>query len=315
MRNSRWGLPIIDFHCHLPVPEEFNPHTERAYVEQYGQAKMDKLRGDWRWYQEQWWSAYGFDFPEEVEPSADVQADRWDAEIEAAQVELVVFVTGGGNDALAAAISGHDRMLGFAHHDPFAPGAAQELRRAVTELGLRGYKLLAPALKGPIDDDALLPVWRTAEELGIPVLVHFGTLDGGGGTANHTNISPLKLHDVAKAFPYIPFVIPHFGCSYPGDLLQLMWACRNVHADASGNNEWIRWMPYDTTLREIFRKFLETVGPERILFGSDSAHFPRGLVRAYYDEQARITAELGLSAADRELIFSGNASRLLGINK
>ncbi len=315
MRNSRWGLPIIDFHCHFPVPEEFTPDADAAYRHEHGEEKLAKLKGDWRWYQEQWWDAYSFEHPEEVEPPLPVQAQRWTDEVEAAGVEKVVFLTGGGNDTLAQAVAHNpERFLGFAHHDPFAPGAAKELRRAVTELGLRGYKILAPALSGPIDHPDLYPVWRTAEELGIPVLIHFGTLDGGGGTAAHVNISPLRLHDVAKAFPYVPFVIPHFGCSYPGDLLQLAWACRNVHVDTSGNNEWIRWMPYPLTLADLFQKFLQTVGPERILFGSDSAHFPRGLVRAYYDEQTRICAQLGLSDADRNLIFSGNAVRLLGLS-
>jgi predicted TIM-barrel fold metal-dependent hydrolase len=154
-------------------------------------------------------------------------------------------------------------------------------------------------------------VRMSAEDRGFPVLVHVGVLDGGGGTAAHVNISPLTLHDVAKGFPEVPFVVPHFGCGYPGDLLQLAWACRNVSVDSSGNNEWIRWMPYPLSTRELFGKFLETVGPERVIFGSDSAHFPRGLVRHYYDEQVRALDELGLSETERRLVLADNAARLL----
>jgi predicted TIM-barrel fold metal-dependent hydrolase len=310
-RDSSWGFPIVDFHCHFPVPDQDRPPAEVEYERTHGPHKLQVLHDNWRWYQEQWWTAYGFPFPEEVEPPADVQARRWSDEIERAQLSLAVFLTGGGNQALAAAIEGHPRMLGFAHHDPFMAGAAGELRRAVHDLGLVGYKVIAPALAGRIDDPALWPVWQVAEDLGIPVLVHFGVLDGGGGTAEHVNMSPLRLHDVAKAFPEIPFVVPHFGCGYPGDLLQLAWACRNVYVDSSGNNEWIRWMPYPVSLADLFRKFLDTLGPERVVFGSDSAHFPRGLVRAYYDEQHGVLNELGLSTGDRDLIFAGNAARLL----
>ncbi len=314
MRASAWGFPIIDFHCHLPVPDPVPPPTEEAYRWQHGERKLAELKRNWRWYRERWWDDYSFPYPEDKQPSAEIQAGRWSAEIDNVQLEAVVFVTGGGNKVLAEAIGDYPRMLGFAHHDPFSPGAADELRRAVSEEGLRGYKVLAPALPGAIDDEALMPVWQAAEDLGIPVLVHFGVLGGGGGTAAHVNISPLKLHDVAKAFPYTPFVIPHFGCGYPGELLQLAWACRNVYVDSSGSNEWIRWMPYPLTLADLFRKFLETVGPERILFGSDSSHFPRGLVRVYYDEQTRIVSQLGLSNGDQHLIFAGNAARLLGIH-
>jgi uncharacterized protein len=313
MRISHWGFPIIDFHAHFPVPDERPPPAEERYRQRHGERKAAILRENWRWYQEQWWSAYSFPFPEEEEPAPDVQAGRWSDEIEAVRLESVVFVTGGGNRLLADVIAGYPRMLGFAHHDPFVPGAADELRRSVTEDGLRGYKVLAPALDGPIDDESLYGVWEVAEDLGIPVLIHFGTLDGGGGTAAHVNIDPLMLHPVAKAFPEVPFVIPHFGCSYPGQLLQLAWTCKNIYVDSSGNNEWVRWMPYPLTLTDLFVRFLDTIGPERVIFGSDSSHFPRGLVRAYYDEQVRIVTELGLTTDERHLVFAGNAARLLGL--
>ena len=311
MRVSRWGLPIIDFHTHFPVPDEHPPSAEERYRQRFGDRKAAIVKDSWRRYQEEWWTAYGFPFPEEHEPPPDEQARRWSDEIEGAALEAVVFVTGGGNRTLARAIAGRPRMLGFAHHDPFVPGADAELRRAVVEDGLRGYKVLAPALDGPIDDEALFPVWQVAEDLGIPVLIHFGILDGGGGTAAHVNIDPLVLHPVAKAFPEVPFVVPHFGCGYPAELLQLAWACRNVHVDTSGNNEWVRWMPYPLSVEDLFAKFLDTVGPERVLFGSDSAHFPRGLVKSYYDRQVAIVGDLGLSASERHLVFAGNAARLL----
>ena len=313
-RDSAWGFPIIDFHCHFPVPDEHPDPAEAAYRAEFGDAKADKLEADWRWYQEQWWTNYGFPFPEDVEPAASVQARRWTAEVEDAQLDAVVFMTGGGNDALADAIADDPRLLGFAHHDPFAPNAAAELHRAVTERGLRGYKVIAPTLPGPIDSRELYPVWQTAEDLGIPVLIHFGPNKGGGGTGWHQNIDPLRLHEVAKAFTDTAFVIPHFGCGYPRELLHLMWACRNVHVDTSGNNEWIRWMPDRFTLADYFRTFFETVGPSRIVFGSDSASFPRGLARRYYDEQVRIVREMGMTDADRHLVFSGNAARLLGLS-
>lgn len=313
MRDSAWGFPIVDFHCHFPVPDLEESPVRRAYREAHGAAKQAQLDRSWLAYQQQWWIPYGFPFPEEVEPPAVVQAERWEREIEDAQIELAVFLTGGGNDVLAASLDGVDRAVGFAHHDPFAPAAADELRRAVTELGLRGYKIIAPALMGRIDDPALDPVWRVAERLQVPVLIHFGVNDGGGGTGAHPNIDPLRLHDVAKAHPSVEFIVPHFGCGYPGELLQLAWTCRNVLIDTSGNNEWVRWMPYPLSVKDLYAKFLDTVGPERVVFGSDSAHFPRGLVRRYYDDQVGIVAELGLSKTERHAVFAGNALRLLGM--
>ncbi|HLS02800.1 MAG TPA: amidohydrolase family protein, partial [Beutenbergiaceae bacterium] len=136
-------------------------------------------------------------------------------------------------------------------------------------------------------------------------------LEGGGGTAWHTNINPLMLHDVAKAFTYTTFVIPHFGCGYPKEMLHLAWACRNVCVDTSGNNEWVRWMSYRLSLSDLFTRFYETIGPQRIIFGSDSSWFPRGLVGAYYEEQIAVVDAMGIDDAARHQIFYANAARLL----
>jgi predicted TIM-barrel fold metal-dependent hydrolase len=222
-----------------------------------------------------------------------------------------VFLTGGGNDRLAGVVRAQpERFVGFAHHDPFAEGAPAELERAVTTLGLRGYKIIAPHQRIPLSDERLYPLWETAERLGIPVLIHFGPLRYEGIVAG-PNISPLALQDVARAFPDVPFVVPHFGCGYPRDLLHLMWVCGNVHVDTSGSNEWMRWMPYDLDLKVLFRRFLETAGPHRILFGTDSSWFPRGFAHRYLQEQLRACGEIGASGHDLRLIFAGNAARLL----
>ena len=127
------------------------------------------------------------------------------------------------------------------------------------------------------------------------------------------NINPLVLQDVARAFPDVPFVVPHFGCGYPRELLHLMWVCGNVYVDTSGSNEWMRWMPYALDLRTLFAKFLDTVGAQRIIFGTDSSWFPRGFARRYLEVQLEACRELGLGDGDVRLIFAGNAARLLGL--
>ena len=154
-------------------------------------------------------------------------------------------------------------------------------------------------------------MWEVAEELGIPVLIHFGILDGGGGTAAHVNIDPLILHPVAKAFPEVPFVRTPLRLRLPGRTAAAglgLPQCPRRHLGQQ------RVGPVDAhplSVGDLFAKFLDTVGPERVLFGSDSAHFPRGLVRAYYDSQVDIVGGLGLSASERHLVFAGNAARLL----
>lgn len=306
-------MPIIDFHAHLPVPG-FDPQfieTRRCYRERRGAAKLALIDAWTEEYDRRWRLAWGFPEPGPPLPAPEA-AERWYTEARSAGLSRVVFVTGGGNDALAGALAPYgDLLSGFAHHPPEAPGAAAELAQAVDSLGLVGYKVFAPLVKRPLADRSLEAVWETAEERRLPVLVHCGILGGGGGIASGTNISPLSVEPVAKAFPGITFVIPHFGCGYLRDLLQLCWACANVSVDTSGNNEWLRWYPYPLTLEDLFGKFYETVGPRRIIFGSDSSWFPRGFARPYLDRQLQACRRLGLPEEEIALIFGGNAARLL----
>lgn len=307
------GLPVLDFHAHFPTRAPSLTGDPRAdYIRRFGEARWALIQRHLAADQEAWRRMWGFPPPDPPDDD-DKMAARWGAEVQDNRLVRVVFVTGGGNDRLAAVVRTHaDKFVGFAHHDPFTADAPAELERAVTVLGLRGYKVIAPLHRERLDDERLFPLWETAERLKVPVLIHFGPLRYEG-IVGGPNINPLVLQDVARAFPAVPFVIPHFGCGYPRELLHLMWVCGNVHVDTSGSNEWMRWMPYPLDLKTLFGKFLDTVGPQRIVFGTDSSWFPRGFARRYLEVQVQACSELGLRTDELRLIFAGNAARLLGM--
>lgn len=308
------GIPVLDFHAHFPVRRiagDADPVRE-DYLRRFGAERWAQVERHLHADQAAWRKTWGFPDPE---PPGDdgTMAARWADEVARHELVRVVFLTGGGNDRLAAVVREYSqRFVGFAHHDPFAPDAAAQLERAVRELGLKGYKVIAPLHRERLDDERLYPLWETAERLRIPVLIHFGPLRYEGIVAG-PNISPLVLQDVARGFPSVPFIVPHFGCGYPRELLHLMWVCGNVYVDTSGSNEWMRWMPYDLDLRGLFRRFVDTVGPGRIVFGTDSSWFPRGFARRYLEVQLQACRELGLDDAALRAIFAGNAARLLGL--
>ena len=58
-------------------------------------------------------------------------------------------------------------------------------------------------------------------------------------------------------------------------------------------------------LADVFRRALAVVGPDRLLFGSDSSFFPRGWVRDVHDQQSAALDEIGATADAREKIFGG----------
>lgn len=303
---------LIDSHVHFDVKGYDIAGIERKYTEEYGREKWLKLQSENRYQKDRWSQAW--EFPQREPAADDVRqtSARWLAEMEKHNIDKLVFVTGGGNELLSRIIQenpGH--FIGYAHHDPFEDNAAQKLDTAVNFLGLKGYKIIAPDLSGKIDDPSLKSVWKVAEKHQLPVLIHFGILGAAGGLAKHENINPMIIHDVARAYPDIPFIIPHFGCGYPQELLQLAWVCPNIYVDTSGSNQWIRWMPYPLTLRDLFKKYYETIGPERIIFGTDSEWFPRGFVKQYYDQQRRECFELGMKPDEIKMIFRNNIARLL----
>ncbi len=314
---NRYGLRVIDFHAHFPVQRLQGGGGQRQnLIQRYGEKKAAVILGNSARYRDEWRRMWGFEAPEAGTHTDEEQAERWIRDIDSKGVDRVNFVTGGGNDNLAGIVAKHpDRFSGFAHHDLFSEDAAAELERGVRELGLRGYKIIASGLTRPIDDRAGYPLWEMAEKLEVPVLIHFGVLGGGGGPARSLhNLDPLSLWEVAASFPTLNFVIPHFGACYFRELLQLCWACPNVIIDTSGSNQWMAWMPYRLTLRDLFAKCMETVGPERVVFGTDSSYFPRGFSEDYLKEQIREVRALGVDESTVQKIFYGNAARLLKLD-
>jgi predicted TIM-barrel fold metal-dependent hydrolase len=309
-----YGLKVIDFHSHFPVQRPGGRNWRKRLVVRYGEERADIILENSRMYRNKWRRMWAFEPPEEgIVHNDREQAQRWVDDMDTKGLERVNFMMGGGNDNLAEIVKMHpERFTGFAHHSLFEEGAAEELERAVTQLGLKGYKLIASGQSKPIDSEEAYPVWKAAEKLQVPVLAHFGVLGGGGGPAYDVrNLNPLTFWKVCSEFPTMKVVIPHFGACYWRELLQLCWQCPNVYVDTSGSNQWMRWMPYDLDLKKLFRKAVETIGPERLLFGTDSSYFPRGFSAEYLREQLKTCYELGLREEEISMIFHDNAVELL----
>jgi predicted TIM-barrel fold metal-dependent hydrolase len=64
------------------------------------------------------------------------------------------------------------------------------------------------------------------------------------------------------------------------------------------------------TLEGVFRQALAVVGPDRLMFGTDSSFFPRGWQKPVYDAQVAALAAIAVTADDRAKILGGNFERL-----
>ncbi|MFC0212956.1 amidohydrolase family protein [Paenibacillus chartarius] len=297
------NFSVFDIHGHLGFREPAKPRKpQHPLIGKYAGERAERMRLSW-------------DFPsteDQAEEASRPLIDRWSDELDKYAIGGINFLTARNNEVLAEQIGQYpNKFTGFASHPIEEKDAAKQLKIAVDELGLRGYKLFGPLTPVPFEDPSLEPVWTFAAERRLPVLIHFGLLGHAGGIVHHPNISPLAIFNTAREYPDIPFIIPHFGAGYFQELLHLCWSCPNVYVDTSGSNQWVRWMPYELDLERLFRKTYELIGPERIVFGTDAMGFPRGYPYRYLQDQVRVCRDLRFSESDIELIFGNNARKLL----
>lgn len=203
------------------------------------------------------------------------------------------------------------RLYALTTLDPTRADAAALLEREI-EAGFRGVKLLPVNRRFYLSDPACRPFFEKAAELGCPMTVHYGVTVGPSGDLRYAD--PTDLSPVARDFPEITFVIAHFGAGYLSETLRLAYQCDNVCVDSSGTNNWIDYDPHGYTLAQVFERALLALGPERILFGTDSGTTaPYRHWIAY--QQRRILEEVGLGERERDLILRGNAVRIFRLDE
>jgi predicted TIM-barrel fold metal-dependent hydrolase len=256
--------------------------------------------------------------------SAEALADRWVAELDRSGVTRAALIASIPSDAASveAAVRRHrDRFIGLFMVDPTRPDAV-DAAAATIDRGLRGMCLF-PAMHGYSMHDET--VWRLFEiasvRPGTVVSVHCGVLSVGIrqklGLPSPFDMrfsNPLDLNAVANAFPNVKIIVPHFGAGLFREALMLADMCANILFDTSSSNGWIKYHP-GLTLSAVFKTALAVVGPDRLIFGSDSSFFPRGWVRDVYEQQSAVLDELGVGREVREKVFGGNFDRVFRVRK
>jgi uncharacterized protein len=246
-------------------------------------------------------------------------ADRWIAELDRNGVSRAAVIASLPNDAasVGVAVQRHpSRLVGFFMVDPTQATAAVGTAYAIDRDHLRTICLYPAMHRYALHDERVRRVLDVAAARGVCVFVHCGVLSVGVrkklGLQSPFDIrfsNPVDLHALALAYPSVPFIVPHFGAGYFREALMVADLCPNVLFDTSSSNGWMKYHP-GLSLAGVFRQALAVVGPDRLLFGSDSSFFPRGWVANVYAEQVSALDELGVSAEVREKIFAGNFDRL-----
>ena len=300
--QTQWGdIPVRDAHVHF-----FSHNFFSTLATLKGTPDLDVPH------------ALGWEAPE---TDAVKFAGRWVAELDRHHISSAAIIASvpGDEDSVAAAVSAYpSRFHGYFLLDPTGPDATAHVEAALAK-GLQGICLFPAMHRYAMHDSRVHEILQTAaRHPGTVVFVHCGILTVGFrrklGLPSRFDLrysNPVDLHAVAMEFPTLPFVIPHFGAGFLREALMVADLCPNVYLDTSSSNSWIRYLAPEPSLREVFRRALDVVGPKRLLFGTDSSFFPRGWVHGIFDDQSKILYELAVPTADVAAILGGNLQHLL----
>lgn len=124
-----------------------------------------------------------------------------------------------------------DRFIGWCSVDPNDRDCVDQLVHYVQDLGLRGLKCSPIYQNWNPQDPRHLPLFRKAEELGIPVNIHQGTSFVRPGPLKYAN--PILLEDIAIACPRLRMVIAHMGHPWEDECVVLIRKHPNLYANVS----------------------------------------------------------------------------------
>jgi aminocarboxymuconate-semialdehyde decarboxylase len=233
------------------------------------------------------------------------------------------------NDQIAKLVKAYpDRFLGIATLPMQAPQrAAEELRRAVRTLGLRGAMIGSNVQGRNLDDPALEPLWAEAAALGAFMIVHPMNVAGADrlrsyylnnliGNPLDTTIAAacLVFGGVLERHPNLKVLLVHGGGFVPFQAGRWVhgWQVRpepKVNVKQSPQ-PWIDRFYYDTILhaQPQLEFLVSSVGSARVLLGSD---YPYDMGTG---ECVRQVKALSIAEADKAKLLCDNALALLGMS-
>jgi aminocarboxymuconate-semialdehyde decarboxylase len=229
------------------------------------------------------------------------------------------------NDTLAEIIAAHPNRfwgftsLGFGDME----ASLKELDRCFNELKFRGLQIFSNIKGKPLDALEWRPLFRRMAELRRPIFIHptvplntnylmdLVPVPALGFLVDTTLAAMrLALAGVLEEFSALPIIIPHVGGMVPYlmprlDCVMAMLPRPGVIRDPS---RLLKQLYMDTVVygAEPLKWCLETMGAERLLFGSD---------HPYVDWRRPVTImdSLQCSDEDREKILHGNAERIFAV--
>lgn len=196
------------------------------------------------------------------------------------------------NEFIKRELDTHPEFIGFItlHQDLTEKEVVSEIEWAI-ENGFRGIKLHPDFQRFNIDDECAEKFYRAASGR-LPILFHVGD-------DRYDFSNPKKLVKMAKKYPALTFIAAHFGGYRCWDSASLYRGLCNVYFDTCSS------LPFISA--ETAKEIIDMLGADRFFFATD---FPM------WDSKSEIERfnKIPLTDNEREMIFSGNIKRVLGLN-
>lgn len=187
-----------------------------------------------------------------------------------------------------------DRIIGFGRISPgFGKERSEKVFDECMQMKLKGIKLHPIREAFSLDNYELLrPIMEKATQFRVPILSHCGMAAAA---------SPALIADLACEYPEVAFILAHMGYRARADeAIALAKRVNNLYLDTSqvGN---IR----------LLAKAVETLGPEKVLYGSDHPIQPFDFELEKISKH--LTKYMNLGNDSLKKILGQNIERLLGL--
>jgi len=235
------------------------------------------------------------------------------------------------NDAMAKAVAANpQRLAALAAVAPHYPaGAASELQRAMTSLGMKGFLINSHTMGEYLDDQKFWPIFEAAQALDAPLYLHprepgpdlvkpfldYGLYFAGFGFAVETSLHAMRLImcGLFDEFPKLKIILGHMGEGLPFWLQRI--DNRYLLQVKIGAVKKMKRLPSEYFLDNFLittsgvmsapalKLSIEVLGVERIMFAAD---YPYESVT----EGVQFMDTVDIPEEYRRLIYSGNAEKL-----
>ena len=204
----------------------------------------------------------------------------------------------------------------------------EELKRATGELGFKAISLASSYNGIYLDDKMFLPIYKEAQEQGIPIFVHSQIVNPIGFERvkdplltpvieyvfdTTISVGKLLMSDILRQYPKVKFIFAYFGgaicylkqrfdATY--EMLRSLNFVKDLQAKPS---DYFKNIYVDTsgdTTKTNFLLSLELMGPKHILWGSDwpaKQNIANGI---------KAIKDLDISEEDKQNILGGNLERM-----